>query len=218
MTELYDRFFDMILGREDREKGIQVLFDYLVKKRFLAELAYSEFREKNRLEIPRADFDAFLNSYADQYGLSVEELTNFVREIDRASILNQREDVKFRHRSFLDYFAAFYVYENREYIPTLNDLIVETYFDDIWSEVSFFYIGLQRRINQNLLEKFYSFEGKELTSEMDKLLSGRLLQAGWHSPTQQHVFGIENAIRYAPRVQRNFKKSWRVQSPMSQTL
>lgn len=50
VTELYDRFFDMALGRWDREKGIAVLFEYLIKKRFLGELAYNEFREKNRLE------------------------------------------------------------------------------------------------------------------------------------------------------------------------
>ena len=46
VTELYDRFFDMALGRWDRDKGIAVLFEYLIKKRFLGELAYCEFREK----------------------------------------------------------------------------------------------------------------------------------------------------------------------------
>ena len=206
VTELYDRFFDMALGREDREKGIEVLFDYHIKKKFLAELAYREFWKKNRMEIPQESFKQFLNAYANEFELSPEDLCGLVRELDRASILNEGEKVYFKHRSFLDYFAAFHVYEYREDIPKLNDLIVETYFDDIWSEVSFFYIGLQRRINQNLLERIYSFEGKELTSEMDKLLSGRLLQAGWHSPTQQHVFGIENAIRYAPRVQKKFQE------------
>ena len=33
-----------------------------------------------------------------------------------------------------------------------------------------------------------------------KLLGGRLLQAGWHSPIQQRLYGIEKAISYAPRV------------------
>ena len=206
VTELYDRFFDMALGREDREKGIEVLFDYHIKKKFLAELAYTEFWKKNRMEIPQESFKQFINAYANEFELSPENLRGLVRELDRASILNEGEKVYFKHRSFLDYFAAFHVYEYREDIPKLNDLIVETYFDDIWSEISFFYIGLQRRINQNLLERIYSFEGKELTSEMDKLLSGRLLQAGWHSPTQQHVFAIENAIRYAPRVQKKFQE------------
>ena len=41
ITELYDRFFDMALGREDREKGIEVLFDYLMKKKFLGETCLS---------------------------------------------------------------------------------------------------------------------------------------------------------------------------------
>jgi len=43
VTELYDRFYDLMLGRWDREKGIEVLFEYFVKKSFLAELAFMEF-------------------------------------------------------------------------------------------------------------------------------------------------------------------------------
>ena len=206
VTELYDRFFDMALGREDREKGIEVLFDYHIKKKFLAELAYREFWKKNRMEIPQEGFRHFLNAYANKFELSPEDLCGLVRELDRASILNEGEKVYFKHRSFLDYFAAFYVYEYREDIPKLNDLIVETYFDDIWSEVSFFYIGLQRRINQSLLDRIYSHESKGIQDDILKLLSGRLLQAGWHSPTQHHVFGIENAICYAPRVHQRFQE------------
>ena len=45
-----------------------------------------------------------------------------------------------------------------------------------------------------------------LAADLLKLLSGRLLQAGWHSPTQQHVYGIENAINYAPRVREKFQE------------
>ena len=206
VTELYDRFFDMALGRGDREKGIEVLFDYLIKKRFLGELAYCEFRHKNRLVIPCEDFEQFLNSYADQYGLSAENLKGFVREIDRAGILNQGDYVNFRHRSFLDYFAAFYLHESRGDLKKLNDLIVDTYFDDIWSEVSFFYIGLRREISHELLEGIFSYESDGLTGYLDKLLSGRLLQAGWHSPVEQFVYGIEEAIRYAPQVRKSFQE------------
>ena len=112
VTELYDRFFDMALGKEDREKGIEVLFEYHIKKKFLATLAYREFLKKNKLGIPREDFEQFLNSYAEQYGWSPENFKGFVREIDRAGILNQGENVNFKHRSFLDYFAAFYLHES----------------------------------------------------------------------------------------------------------
>lgn len=113
ITELYDRFFDMVLGREDKEKGIEILFEYLMKKKFLGELAYQEFWSKNRFEIPYKDFKAFLNSYALKYGWSPERLSGFVGEIERAGILNQRDEIIFKHRSFLDYFAAFHVHETR---------------------------------------------------------------------------------------------------------
>ena len=124
VTELYDRFFDMALGREDKEKGIEVLFDYLIKKKFLGALAYNEFLNKNKLEIAGEDLQHFLDSYAAQYGWSSERLHGFVQEIERTGILDQRDKVNFKHRSFLDYFAAFYIYENRGDIGNLNDLIV----------------------------------------------------------------------------------------------
>jgi len=53
ITELYDQFNDIILGRYDVEKGIMVIFEYLIKKRFLAELAFKEFVEKKRLEMQK---------------------------------------------------------------------------------------------------------------------------------------------------------------------
>ena len=207
ITELYERFFDMALGAEDWDKGIEMLFDYRVKKKFLSVLAYQEFRDKNRLAVPREEFEQFLNAYALQYGWDAEELNGFVREIERAGILNGQAEVIFKHRSFLDYFAAFYIHENWGYTADLNEaLIVDTYFDDLWSEVAFFYIGLRREISQSLLEKIYAHADTELTADLDKLLSGRLLQAGWHSPPQQHVYGLKHAIRYVPQVREKFQE------------
>ena len=205
ITELYDRFFDMALGRWDEAKDIKVLFEYLFKKRFLWNLAYYEFWKKNRLEIPAKDFDNFLRSYAAQYGWERDACNNFVLEIERAGILNQREEVNFKHRSFLDYFVALYIHENRGDIPDLKDLIVKTYFNSRWSEVSFFYIGLRREISPDLLHSIDSYEGETSTAIFDKLLSGRLLQAGWHSPTQTHIDGIKKAIEYVPRVHETFQ-------------
>ncbi len=131
LTELYDRFCDMILGRYDKDRGIEVLFDYLVKKRFLAVLAYKEFFEKDRLAIPSDDLDRFLEEYADIYGWDPEGLRHFTSEMERASILSVKQTVTFRHRSFLDYFVAQYIHENRETFENLEDRIVRMYFDDV---------------------------------------------------------------------------------------
>ena len=204
VTELYDRFFDMVLGREDRKKGIEILFEYHIKKKFLGELAYHEFWEKNRLEIPKADFQTFLDSYSEKYPLISGDLNGFVKELERAGVLNLREEIIFKHRSFLDYFAAYHVHEIRGDIADLNDLVVNTYFDDIWGEVAFFYIGLRREITQDLLEKIYSYTDENPTVDLYKLLGGRLMQAGWHSKTDQYTYCIKEAINYVPRVHKHF--------------
>ena len=204
VTELYDRFFDMVLGREDRKKGIEILFEYHIKKKFLGELAYHEFWEKNRLEIPKADFRTFLDSYSEKYPLISGDLNGFVKELERAGVLNLREEIIFKHRSFLDYFAAYHVHEIRGDIADLNDFVVNTYFDDIWGEVAFFYIGLRREVTQDLLEKIYSYSGDNPTVALHKLLGGRLMQAGWHSTAQQYAYCIKEAINYVPRVHKHF--------------
>ena len=204
VTELYDRFFDMVLGREDRKKGIEILFEYHIKKKFLGELAYHEFWKKNGFEISKADFKTFLDTYANKYRLMPERLDDFVKELERAGILNLREEIIFKHRSFLDYFAAYHVHEIRGDIEDLNSLVVKTYFDDSWSEVAFFYIGLRREITQDLLEKIYAYQGDNPTVDLYKLLGGRLMQAGWHSTAQQYAYCIRESINYVPRVHKHF--------------
>ncbi|MCG3117395.1 MAG: hypothetical protein LLH30_17140 [Candidatus Manganitrophus sp. SA1] len=204
VTELYDRFYDMALGRWDKEKGIIVLFEYLIKKRFLAGLAYHEFLKKQQLEITKEDFDAYLKNYADRFDMNQESLPDFIREIERAGILEIREQVFFRHRSFLDYFIAFYIFDRREEFQDLNDFIVKIYFDDMWSEVAFFYVGLKRELSDATLEKIFTFEKDGINGRIAKLLVGRLLQAGWHSETSIKYTGMQRAIDFAPGVRDDF--------------
>ena len=204
VTELYDRFCDLILGRYDKEKGIEVLFEYLIKKRFLSTLAFKEYFQKGRLEILQGDFDEFLSDYADLYGWDEEALRGFISEIERASILDFRDTIVFRHRSFLDYFVAQYIFDNRENFEDLEDRIVQIHFDGVWSDVAFFYIGLRRDIHRSILEKIFAYGEDNLVIYIDKLLAGKLLQAAWHSTQETKLFGIEGAVKYAPFVRSRF--------------
>ena len=129
----------------------------------------------------------------------------FLQEIERTGILNLRENINFKHRSFLDYFVAYHIYENREGLPDLNDQIAHLYFHSIWGEVAFFYIGLKREISQELLNKIHSYENNSTTTQIDKFLSGRLLQAGWLSPAQLKVRGVECAIAQVSYVREVFQ-------------
>jgi GTPase SAR1 family protein len=200
MTELYERYTDTVLGRYDKDKGIEVLFEYLIKKRFLADLAYSGFASKGCIEISREDFDAFSQRYAEEYGLK-ENLGLFIREIERAGVLEVGEEtVLFRHRSFLDYFTAFYIYDKRDEFERLNAFIVKIYFDDAWGETAFFYVGLKREVNEQLLTSILNYDRHSLWVNLQKVMAGRLLQAGWHSTTKIKYQGITTALSFVPTV------------------
>jgi|WetSurMetagenome_2_1015567.scaffolds.fasta_scaffold00036_53 hypothetical protein len=197
VTELYDRFLDAVLGRWDKDKGIEVLFEYLVKKKFLAALAYDEFLKKNRLEIPVKEFESYLEEYTTRYGC---DISYFVKEIERSGVIHIGAEVMYSHRSFLDYFAAFYIFEKRADFSDLNDYIVDLYFSDLFSDGAFYYIGLMREINDVLLNKIFDYDKDGIIADMEKFLCGRLLQAGWHTETKIKSDAIEKAVFYAPKI------------------
>lgn len=207
LTELYDRFTDMALGMEDRtRKGIDVLFDYQVKKRFLAELAFRQYFEKNLAEISKSDFETFVDAYAEEFKWDAGELRVFIGEIERAGLLDMREAVKFSHMSFLDYFTALRIYEVREEIPDLYDYLTAIYFNDNWSDVAFFFAGLKKDIPRKFIDKIYQFQSKghSLVRSVQKLLVGKMLQAAWHSKSNLKLYGIGCSLGYSDKVTQQF--------------
>jgi GTPase SAR1 family protein len=200
VTELYDRYHDSVLGRYDKEKGIEVLFEYLIKKRFLSELAFTAFSQKGIVEITRSDFDKFCDSYAQRYPIK-EQLEKFIKEIERAGILFVGEEtVLFNHRSFLDYFAAYYIFTSSDEFDDLNGLIVDIYFNDAWGETAFFYVGQKRRISEKLLDRILSYETESLSVYCQKSFVGHLLQAGWYSESEVKEKGIRRAVEFIPLI------------------
>ena len=207
ISELYERYVDMALGRHE-DKGIEVLFEYVIKKRFLASLAYHEFHLKERFEIGRDEFEAFYQAYGEEFGYQAEQMEDFIHEIDRAGLLLMGEPIEFRHRNFLDYFVGFYLFDSSDEIENLTSRVVETYFDDFWTESVFFYVGLKRKLAQPLLEQLLDFTQDDpkraLGLHVSKLMIGRLLQAGWNSPDRIKSYGIERALSHASLVRAEF--------------
>ena len=200
ITELYDRFTDIALGRFDKEKGIEVLFEYEIKKRFLAQLAFTGFLETDRLEIPKSEFGDFVTQYGKLYMMGESQLQTFIHEIERSGMLRIGEAITFCHRSFLDYFAAYSIFIRQDTIENLEDLITRLYFSDGWSDVAFFYIGLKREISISTVARIFSFEREGLAGDIDCFLVGRLLQAGWHSLSNIKTDAIRQSLEFAPAI------------------
>lgn len=201
VTELYDRFSDSTLGKDDKNKGIEVLFEYRIKKRFLAELAFTLFVDKGLVEIPNDTFHAFCETYGERFKFGSGELNRFVYEIERGGILCiGDETVMFRHRSFLDYFAALHLDDVRDEFSDLNGYLTDLFFRDDAGETAFFYVGLRRKIRKNLLDKIFDFPRDTIGAELAKVNVGHLLQAGWHTEAVLQKEGLARALSYLKSV------------------
>ena len=204
VTELYDRFVDFILGREDKKKGIAAIYDYIIKKKFLGKLAFAEFLQKDRLEVPREDFDIFFTAYSKEFGFKAELHNQFLSEIERGGVIKiGGKTIAFVHRSFLDYFTAFYIYDNRDELDNVAELIVDLWYSGLWQEVAFFFVGLKRDIGSNILNRLLEKPSDNPYTDIAKFMVGRLLQAGWHSPSVIKSEGISRAFSLAPVVKQH---------------
>ena len=206
ITELYQRFFDMIFGRWDKDKGLSVVFDYSVINSYLSELAYKMFFEKGNIEIVLDEFSEFNQEYCQRKAYTDEKFKEFIEVVERSGVLRIDDQVYFGHRTFLDYFTAQHIIGNKESFPELFNSLKLIYFDDVWSDVTFYYVGFEHELKEGLINAILSHEGDSLSERLSKLMLGRLLQAGWNSDRSIKERTILEAIKYAPLCKTTFDK------------
>jgi predicted ATPase len=195
IVELYQKYLELVLGNIDSTKGLKILFDFPIKEKFLSTLAFEEFYKKNRLEIPNSEFNIFIENYKLKFK-SLGETNQFIEELKRSQILLINHNIMFRHRSFLEYFIGLYINKNRDAdeFGKINNYLVNLYFSGKWSEATLYYIGLNQEVKIEFLQKLFEFNKDLPEYAFEKFLSGRLLQAGWHSESSIKEFGIKKSI------------------------
>jgi hypothetical protein len=197
VTELYQRYFDMIFGRWDIEKGLSVLFDYVVLNSYLSKLAYECYFKQSKIEIDLNDYHEFTKQYCIDKDYSIDDFNNLISVVERSGVLRVDNQVYFKHRTFLDYFTGLYIHDNKEQFSDLMDFLSEIYYDDVWYDVSFYYVGHERILKSVLLEKLLQRTDDSFQVLVSKLELGRLLQAGWNSDRSVKHDTILNSVKYA---------------------
>ncbi|MFC1974083.1 NACHT domain-containing protein [Chloroflexota bacterium] len=203
LVEIFERYTDVACGKYDKGRGIESVFEHHVKKRFLAELAWNEFYLKEELEIPRLAFDQFAKNYSETYSWDDSKFKEFVGELEHSGLLGIDDNVKFWHRSFLDFFIAYRISEKRAEYPTLDRDIATIYFNDLWTDVAFYYVGIQRVISPEIVSNIAEYPLDDFDMCIYKVLVGRLLQAGWHTPSKEKVQAINIGLQNIDHV-RNY--------------
>ena len=213
--EIFDQYMDIALGRYDIERGLEVVFQFFVKKQLLSELAWFEFFKKDRLKISEDEFDRFVANYFEERGFSKDTIARMKEDIDRSGVIRFSDGVYFAHRAFLDFFVAVYIVGHSIEFPNITKWLAETYFSDKWSETTFYFFAQKREILPDFLNEAALLEKDDVDYHLRKFMIGRLLQAGWLSRSDTKVKGIELGVASAAKLFEMISKEGNSDTPQA---
>ena len=140
LTELYMKYVELMLGRWDMDKGLQSQKEYQALDHIMMEISkYLIENETNH--ITKRKTIEFFNKYLNSRHLDIIADDLYKKMIERCEIINEDIDtdrVFFKHRTFAEFFYA----KNLDKNNTLE--IDEKAFEIYWSNIYFFYLGIQK--------------------------------------------------------------------------
>lgn len=152
------------------------------------------------MTIKREIFDNFLENYVNQHS-HIKSSEDFIHEISRLSILIIDEhEVKFLHKSFLDYFIAkYFIQESDEMTIEQSNEIYKNYYSALWEDVTNFYFGIKSKISKVQIDKILGFapchnvtnvEGKEIELSTCDIQNSSLIES-------LYIFQLSKLMQYA---------------------
>lgn len=201
ISELYSKYIEIVIGvKSSDEDSIHILFEPKVKVDFLNEISYKLFYKNGSVTINREIFDNFLENYVNQHS-HIKSSEDFIHEISRLSILIIDEhEVKFLHKSFLDYFIAkYFIQESDEMTIVQSNEIYKNYYSALWEDVTNFYFGIKSKISKVQIDKILGFapchnvtnvEGKEIELSTCDIQNSSLIES-------LYIFQLSKLMQYA---------------------
>lgn len=179
MTELYSKYFELMLGRWDADKGLKAQKEYDAINSFSIELA-KYFLNNKIVTISKEEAVQIFSKYL---------LTrNLHKEIDSGKLLDNAlktsglfvqdsyGNMSFKHRTFFDFFVAKGFREN------LSLEINNNAFSRFWSNIYYFYIGL-RKDCPDTLDEIMRLEPSSEDEEWGRIFfAGQYFLAGFLTP------------------------------------
>jgi len=139
LPELYSKYTELVLGRWDISKGNGSEKEYETIYRLTATLA--TFMFSNDIDVLAvSDLKSIFKEYLDkrQTGQKVETLlTNFLARSEIVSYNQETKTIRFRHRTFNEYFFA-----QNMFWAKGREAPINRPFDPHWTAVEYFYLGI----------------------------------------------------------------------------
>jgi|GEM_PF-636668 len=147
LNDIYDKFSNLLLGRTMADKSIDFL-DITVKETILGIYALELLKRKNSELFTKDEFIKFFENKLSSISGTIDtsllpKALDFIIEHTGLLVLQRGKYVKFRHDSYMEYFAAKEIFKNHR---EMEDELVENFFDVNWQFAAVFYGGESRNM------------------------------------------------------------------------
>lgn len=191
LTELFQQYTELVLGRWDTSKEISHKIEWRIKQFVLAKVSWN-LHEKKSLSIDIEQLKNVAQTYADERGLPLDA-NAFVEEvIHRSELLvkHATEDYEFKHRSFQDYFCGVEISSHPDKLKILEDK-----FDDPWwTQANFFACGLQPQSESVLQHILDSVPIPTDNRIVYAVTLGQITQAIYAAPSATKEYAVDRVL------------------------
>lgn len=211
MTELYQKYMELALGRWDIQKGLQSQQEYETLENVLMDLA--AYMLENEIEaISSTEVEDRFSRYVSDRNLKVNVNIFLERAVSRADILGRSGDgysMWFKHRSFAEFLYAKQLLKTGKLQPSVRA------FEVYWSSTYFFGLGLQKDAPE-LLEALISIPIESEQHRWMKLFGlADLLMAAYATPYRVIQNGVHHGALEAAKLYQDTAEG-KVKSPFAE--
>lgn len=192
ISDLYKNFVDLLLNKSLKDSTLDLL-KVGIHRSVLSFLAEHLHINRKR-QIPKDDLVTLLTKFANERGhkYDVNELINDLTKNIGLLIINDRNEVEFKHLSFQEYFTAYQFYNHNingkeHFINNFNDIW--------WQNVAIFYAGMTKdspELIKEILDKSIPKNFHQYLINMSGI--GYLMQALYNTPIPARLDGLKRNI------------------------
>lgn len=203
VPELFSKYFELILGRWEIDKGLRKQVEYSMMHACLSELSFA-LLDNGRSEMSVSEAKRIIGGYAEQRSLKVDAAA-FIRGLSERShvlFVNDKTDtVGFRHRAFCEFF-----YASKLKGAQAHDITSEA-FHPYWVGTYYFLSGLLK----DCPELIASLTDADLDSELKRFMKivnfGHILQAAYMTPRRNVTAAVKQVCLDAARLYQEIREN-----------
>lgn len=192
ISDLYKNFVELLLNKSLKDSTLDLL-KVGIHRSVLSFIA-QELHVNRKRQIPKDKLVDLLIKFANDRGhkYDVNELLSDLTHNIGLLIINDRDEVEFKHLSFQEYFAAYQFYNHN---INGKDYFINSFNDIWWQNVAIFYAGMTKdspELIKEILEKSVPKNFHEYLINLSGV--GYLMQALYNTPIPARLDGLKRNI------------------------